>query len=229
MNTASGKLATVPPPSEAPDPEIPRPTARAAAWEALGRPGRVSATIVTALPAVLFVAADALSSLDPALATAGAAAIAGFAWRLRRRQPLRQALAGLLIVAACAGVAAITGQERGFFLIPALIPFAVIAVCAASVAARRPLTGVLLNRVAGGPARWREIGPLRRVYTITTLAAAAVNVVNAAVQAVFYLGNDPVVLAAAHIATGPVFAVLVAVTILLARRAMPASSVPPPA
>ena len=98
--------------------------------------------IVAALPAVVFVAVDGLSSLYPALAAACAAALAGVAWRLRR------------------------------------------------------------------------------VYTITTLVAAAVNVVNAAVQAVFYLGNDPVVLAAAHIATGPVFAVIVAVTIVLARRAI---------
>jgi Protein of unknown function (DUF3159) len=138
---------------------------------------------MTALPAVVFVAVDGLSSLYPGLAAANAAAVAGFAWRLYRRQSLRQALAGLLIVAACAGIAAITGQERGFFLIPALIPFAVIAVCAASIAARRPLTGVLLNRVSGGPAHWREIDQLRRVYTTTTLVAAAVNVVNAAVQA----------------------------------------------
>jgi hypothetical protein len=229
MNATHRTPAVAPPPSAAPVPAIPAQTAGAAAWDALRRPGRVSGMMVTALPAVAFVAADGLSSLYPALAAAGAAAVAGFAWRLSRRQALRQALAGLLIVAACAGIAAITGQERGFFLIPALIPFAVIAVCAASIAARRPLTGVLLNRVSGGPANWREIGPLRRVYTITTLVAAAVNVVNAAVQAVFYLGNDPVVLAAAHIATGPVFAVIVAVTILLARRAMPASNVPPPA
>ena len=48
-------------------------------------------------------------------------------------------------------------------------------------------------------------------------------------QAVFYLGNNPVVLAAAHIATGPVFAVIAAVTIVLARRAMPAGNVPPSA
>jgi hypothetical protein len=182
--------------------------------------------LVTALPAVVFVAADGVSSLHPALAAAGVAAVAGFAWRLCRRQSLRQALAGLLIVAACAGIAAVTGQERGFFLIPALIPFAVIAICVASIAARRPLTGVLLNRVSGGPASWREIDGLRRVYTITTLAAAGVNVINAAVQAIFYLGNDPVVLAAAHIATGPVFAVIVAVTIVLARRAMPATNAP---
>ncbi|MGH3249956.1 MAG: DUF3159 domain-containing protein [Trebonia sp.] len=221
MNAAHRKTAAAPPPADAPAPGSPAQTAGAAAWDALTRPGRISGMIVTTLPAVAFVAVDGLSSLYPALAAAGGAAMAGFAWRLRRRQPLRQALAGLLIVAACASVAAITGQERGFFLIPALIPFAVIAVCVVSIATRRPLTGVLLNRVSGGPAGWREIDRLRRVYTITTLVAATVNVINAAVQAVFYLGNAPVVLATAHIATGPVFAVIVAVTIVLARRAMP--------
>jgi Protein of unknown function (DUF3159) len=226
MNTTCPAPAAGPPPTDARAPGAPSLTAGAAARNALTRPGHVSGMLVTALPAVVFVAADGVSSLYPALAAAGTAAVAGFAWRLYRRQSLRQALAGLLIVAACAGVAAITGQERGFFLIPALIPFAVIAICVASIAARRPLTGVLLNRVAGGPASWREIDGLRRVYTITTLVAAGVNVINAAVQAVFYLGNDPVVLAAAHIATGPVFAVIVAVTIVLARRAMPAGNAP---
>ncbi len=202
-------------------PAVPATPAASAAWRPVTRPGRVSGLVVAAAPTVAFVAADALSSLDPALAVAGAVAVAGFAWRLRQRESLRGALAGLLLVAACAVVAAVTGQERGFFLIPALIPFAVVAVCAGSVLAGRPLTGVILNRVSGGPAGWRQVTPLRRVYVVSTLVCAAVNVVNAAVQTVFYLANAPVVLAAAHVATGPVFAAIVAVTVVFARRAMP--------
>jgi hypothetical protein len=80
---------------------------------------------------------------------------------------------------------------------------------------------VLLNRVSGGPADWRQVPRLRRVYVASTLVCAAVNVVNAAVQAVFYLADEPVVLAVAYAATGPVFAVIVAVTIAFTRRAMP--------
>jgi hypothetical protein len=186
--------------------------------------GRVSGVIVAAAPAVVFVAADAVSSLHPALAAAGAAAVAGFAWRLARHQPAWQALAGLGVSAACAGVAALTGQERGFFLIPALVPFAVIAVCVTSVVAGQPLTGVLLNRIAGGPPDWRRVPGLRRAYVVSTLVCTAVSVVNATVQAVFYLADDPVVLAAAHVATGPVFAVIVAATIAFARRARPGSA-----
>lgn len=220
MSTADGKHTTVHPPPATAAPEPVALRAAAAAWQALSQPGRIAGMIVTSLPVVVFVVVDAVASLYPALAAAGAVAAAGFAWRLHRRQPLRQALAGLAIVAACAAVAAITGQERGFFLIPALVPFVVIAVCAVSIVTRRPLTGVLLNRVSGGPANWREIRPLRQVYTATTLAAVAVNVVNAIVQALFYLANNPAVLAAAHVATGPVFAVIAAVTVVLARRAM---------
>jgi hypothetical protein len=90
-----------------------------------------------------------------------------------------------------------------------------------SILAGRPLTGIILNRVSGGPVAWRQVRRLRRVYVISTLACAAVNVANAAVQAVFYLANQPAVLAAAHAATGPVFAVIVSVTVVFARRAMP--------
>ena len=191
---------------------------------ALARPGRVSGMVVTAAPGIVFVTADAVSSLYPALAAAGAAAVAGLGWRLARRQGLWQSLAGLAVVAACAAVAAVTGQERGFFLLPALVPFAVIAICVGSVIAGRPLTGLILNRVSGGPAGWRQVPRLRRVYVVSTLVCTAVSVVNATVQAVFYLADDPVVLAAAHVATGPVFAVIVAATIAFARRARPGSA-----
>jgi hypothetical protein len=200
-----------------------------AAIRALTSPGRVSSTVVAAAPALVFVAADAAGPLDAALAAAGGVALAGLGWRAYRRQGVKHALTGLLLVAACAAVAAVTGQERGFFLIPALIPFAVVVVCVGSVLAKRPLTGVLLNRVSGGPAGWREMPALRRVYTASTLACAAVNVVNAALQAVFYVANDPVMLAVVHIATGPVFAVIVAVTVVFARRAMPGADVDMPA
>jgi hypothetical protein len=75
---------------------------------------------------------------------------------------LRGALTGLLLVAACAAVAGVTGQERGFFLIPALIPYVVVAVCVASVLAGRPLTGMILNpglRRPGPLARHRPAAP----------------------------------------------------------------------
>jgi hypothetical protein len=61
----------------------------------------------------------------------------------------------------------------------------------------------------------------RRVHLIATATALAINVVNATVQVIFYGRGDTLVLAVAHAATGPVFATLVAVTVVAARRAMP--------
>ena len=55
----------------------------------------------------------------------------------------------------------------------------------------------------------------------------AVNIVNATVQVVFYRADEPIVLGVAHIATGPVFAAIVAVTLICARRVITASDAPP--
>jgi hypothetical protein len=55
---------------------------------------------------------------------------------------------------------------------------------------------------------------------MSTLTAIAINVVNAVIQVAFYRADEPVVLGAAHVATGPVFAGLVAGTIVFARRAI---------
>lgn len=182
------------------------------------RTGRIEATVVAAAPTVVFLVAAAVGSLGVAVGVAGVAAVAVFGWRLYRRARLRTAALGLVLVAACAAVATVTGQARGFFLIPALIPFGVIAVCLATVVAGRPLTGLVLNKVIGGPPRWWTRPRLRRVHLVATLACAAVNVVNAILQVVFYRADQPLVLGALHIATGPVFALIVAVTIGFARR-----------
>lgn len=152
---------------------------------------RGEATAVATAPTVAFLIADAFGDLGQAVVVASGTAVAVFGWRLYRRQPLRAAVLGLLVVGACGAVAAATGQARGFFLIPALIPFSVIAVCVATIVIGRPLTGLVLNKVIGGPPRWWTRMRLRRVH---------------------------LVLGALHIATGPVFAAIVAVTIGFARR-----------
>lgn len=185
---------------------------------------RIETTLVAAAPTIAFLVADAIGTLPVAVAVAGATAVAVFAWRLYRRARLGAAALGLVLVAACATVAVMTGQARGFFLIPALIPFGVIAVCVATIVAGRPLTGLILNKVIGGPPRWWIHPGLRRVHLVATLACAAVNVVNGALQVIFYRADQPLVLGALHIATGPVFAVIVAVTIGFARRYAPASA-----
>jgi hypothetical protein len=57
-----------------------------------------------------------------------------------------------------------------------------------------------------------------RIYDVTTLIAVAVNIVSFSLQASFYAADQTVVLAVAHAATGPIFATLVAGTLIAVRR-----------
>lgn len=185
------------------------------AWRKSGGTGGI---LVASSPTLVFVAASTLGGLTAAVVAAAVTAVATFAYRLARHEALGGALAGLVVAAVCALLAALTGEARGFFLLPTLLPAVILLVCLATVIARRPLTGLLLNRVAGGPPNWRHQRRLLRVYDISTLIAVLVNAVNFALQAFFYAADEPLVLAAAHIATGPVFATLVAGTLLAVRR-----------
>ncbi|HEY2222838.1 DUF3159 domain-containing protein [Actinomycetospora sp.] len=186
-----------------------------AAWT---RSGGWSGIAVTSAPTVVFVVASALGGLTAAVVAAAVTAVVAFVYRLVRREALAGALTGLLVVAVCAVAAAVTGESRGFFLLPAALPGVIVLICLGTVIARRPLTGLLLNRLAGGPAQWPRDRGLMRVYDVTTVIAIAVNLVNLALQAFFYAADQTVVLAAAHVATGPIFATLVAGTVLAVRR-----------
>ena len=124
----------------------------------------------------------------------------------------------------CAGIAAFSGEARAFFLLPTLIPAVMGVVFLGSVLVRRPVTGMLFNRLVGGPADWRDHARLLRVYTLTTLAGVVLHVLNLAVRGVAYLANQPAVLAALGIAAVPAFAALAAVTLVAARRAITTSA-----
>ncbi|MCD2196762.1 DUF3159 domain-containing protein [Actinomycetospora endophytica] len=189
-----------------------------AAW---ARSGGWSGIAVAAAPTAVFVVTSALTELPAAVIAAGVTAVGAFAYRLARHEPLGGALAGLGVVVVCAVAAAVTGEARGFFLLPAALPGVVVVICLGSLVARRPVTGLLLNRLAGGPVHWPRRRDLLRVYDVTTVIAVAVNLVNFALQAVFYAADQTAVLAVAHVATGPVFAALVAGTVVAVRRRLP--------
>lgn len=179
---------------------------------------RTASMLVTAAPTIVFVAVNSAGSLTAAVIAAAATALAGFVYQLLRKKPLRNALIGPLIVAACATVAVVSGNAKGFFVVPGLITGIVVVVCAVTILVRRPLSGLLLNRISGGPPDWYARPRLRRVHVITTWLCAAVDVVSMAATVVFYLTDNTVGLAAVHIANAPVFAVIVAVCVMRARR-----------
>jgi hypothetical protein len=211
-------------PQPSPSQPVSHRTAPESGWAAIRQtwsdPDRWVGLVVAAAPGLVFVAVNVVAFLYPAIIAAAVTAVAGLGYRLLRRQSPRSALIGILVVAVCAVVAAVTGEARGFFLVPTLVPFAVIVICLGTIVARRPLTGLLLNRVSGGPRDWYRNTALRRVHLIATGAAIGINVINATVQVIFYDRGDTVVLAVAHAATGPLFATLVAVTIVAVRKTL---------
>ena len=203
------------------------PATLGAAWRrSLARSGGVTGIVVAAAPAVAFVVADALGGLTWAFVALAVAAPVAFGVRLARRESLRGALVGLAVAGVCAAVAAFSGEARAFFLLPTLIPAALGVFFLGSVLVRRPVTGVLLNRLAGGPADWRDDARLLRVYTITTLAAVGLHALNLVLRGVAYLADQPAVLAALGVAAAPLFAVLAAVTLVAARRAIATDPAP---
>lgn len=195
----------------------------------LARSGGVTGILVAAVPAVAFVVADAVGGLSWAFVALAVAAAVVFGVRLARRESLRGALIGLAVAGACAAIAAFSGEARAFFLLPTLIPAVMGAVFLGSVLVRRPVAGVLFNRLVGGPVDWREHPRLLRIYTVSTLAGVAFHALNLALRGVAYLADQPAVLAALGVAAVPVFALLAAVTLVAARRAITAAPAAVPA
>lgn len=112
------------------------------------------------------------------------------------------------------------GDGHDAALFGTLLPAGLVLLFLGSVLAGRPLTGLLANRVVGGPRTWREHAALMQVYVMTTLAGAAVSALTFAVQAVSYAEHQPLTFWAAQVVAVPVFAVLAVVTLVAARRAV---------
>jgi MFS family permease len=206
-----------------------RPTIATAVRRGVDRSGGWTGIAIASAPTAAFVIANVLGGLTWAfIALAGTAAVT-FAVRLARRESLGSALVGLVVAAGCALVAALTGEARGFFLVPTLLPAGWTLVFLGSVLIGRPLTGIGLNRLARGPRDWRRDPPLRRVYNVSSLIAAGICFVNFILGGVLYLTDQLAAMAVQDITFIPVPFVLAAFTVAAARRAMrrPAAATPP--
>jgi hypothetical protein len=199
------------------------------ARQALERSGGWVGIVVAAAPTVAFVIANALGGLTWAFIALAVSAPAAFGVRLARRESLREALIGFVIAAVCALAAALTGEARGFFLVPTLLPAGWALLFAGSALIGRPLTGVALNRLAGGPRNWRQHALLRRIYSTTTWVAAGICFVNFVLRVVLYLMEQLAALAVVEVAVVPVPFALAAFTVAAARRAVRRSAAVIPA
>lgn len=200
-----------------PDP-VPRSAARVAAARALERVGGPVGLAAATAPTVAFVTADAVRGLETAFVALGVTAVAACAVRLVRRESPGAAVAGLLVAGVCAVVAALAGEARAFFLPTMVVPAVFVLAHLVLLGAGRPLMGLMVNPLAGGPRHWRQHPALRRVYVVSSLVGLALAAANLLARVVFYLADQPAVLAAVQVGATTVFAAHFAVTLVVARR-----------
>jgi intracellular septation protein A len=205
----------------APPPEDLRDRTRQQILDSLGG---WSGTVVAAVPLVAFVIVNAVAGLRTAVIAAVASAVLVAGYRMARRQPVQQALTGLVSVAIAAAIAARTGQARGFFVLGIVSAFGYAALFALSLLVRRPLVGVLWEYLDPSPLppgqRWHKLRELRRAYDVATVAVLAMFLARAVVQLSLFKDNRTGLLAVAKLVMGlPLYLAVVAVVFWVVRRA----------
>ncbi|MFD9733299.1 DUF3159 domain-containing protein [Umezawaea sp. NPDC059074] len=193
---------------------------RTATTSALSRFDGASGLAVAAAPSVAFGVLSTTVSTTAGLVAAAAVSAATVLWRLARRASLKQAVVGVALVAVYSAVVLATGEAKNYFLVQSLTSVATVLLCLASVAVRWPLAGVLLNRIVGGRRGWRENATFLRLYTRATLACAGVAAVTSTVQVSLYLADRTALLAAVTSVDGPLWGVVAAAIVVVARKAV---------
>lgn len=175
----------------------------------------------SSIPVIVFVIANILGDLRPAIIVATAAAVAIAVGRLVQRRPIRHALNGLFGVGLGAAIAWNTGEEKDFYLPGILITVGYGLALLGSVFVRQPLVGWIYSVVAdGGRAEWRGNPRLLRMFAWLTIGWAAVYLTKAALQTVLFAHNMTTALGITRIVLGfPPYALLLAGTIWSVRRA----------
>jgi hypothetical protein len=150
-------------------------------------------------------------------------------WRIVAREPLTQAVSGVLGIALGAGIALYTGRAQDFFVPGILKNVGYGALYAISALVRWPLVGLLLGFMLGEDLRWRRVRPRMRVYQQATWLWAGVFALRAAVQGSLYTAGQTTALGFVNVLLGlPLFGLAVGLTWLLVRRVPAAKPEPDP-
>ncbi|MFD4635985.1 DUF3159 domain-containing protein [Lentzea sp. NPDC058436] len=174
--------------------------------------------VYSAVPVIVFVAANAFLSLPLTIGISIGVGLALFAFRLTRGERVTAAVGSLAGVAVASAVVAWTGSSRDFFVLGIWLSLAGFVLTLASVLVRRPLTGVIWNAMHGGAHPWRTDRAVLRAHDIATLAAALVFGARFLVQQWLYLDENTGLLGVARIAMGTPLTVLAALVVIWAFR-----------
>jgi len=137
--------------------------------------------------------------------------------RLIQRTPVMPAVAGLIGIAASAGVALWSGRAEDNFILGFVVNGLWLGVLLVSLLVRRPVLGYLAGALAGDP-QWRSQPGTRRIATVATWLWAGLFGVRLLVQVPLYVSASIGALAGAKLIMGvPLYAAWLWVTWLLYR------------
>lgn len=184
----------------------------------LARMGTRMGFVYSAVPVVVFVTANLFLPLAVTLTAALLTGAGLTVFRLVRGERWTSAVGSLVGVAIAAGIVAVTGSAKNYFMVGIWAYFAGFVIALGSVLARRPVTGVIWNFVHGGKYRWRSDRKVLRAQTAATLAAACVLGARFALQQWLYITDNTSALGVARVAMGTPLSALVVIVIVWAFR-----------
>ncbi|QDY07193.1 DUF3159 domain-containing protein [Micromonospora sp. HM134] len=176
--------------------------------------------VESSIPVVVFVLANVVGELRPAvIASVGVAVLIAIV-RLVQRRPVRHAVNGLFGIAIGAAIAWRTGDERDFYLPGILYGIGYGIALLLSAVIRQPLVGWIWSvLVAKGRSEWRDDPRLVRTFTQLTVLWGVVWLAKVGVQAGLYLAHQDTALGVARLALGyPPYALLLLITVWVVRR-----------
>jgi hypothetical protein len=160
------------------------------------------AIVDTGLGPVAFVTINALAGLEVAAAVAVAISVLIAIYRAVKREPLTNAVGGVIGTGLAVFIALYTGSASGFF-VPRAFQNAGLAIAFwGSIAFRRPLVGFIVSPLYHFPPGWHRDARVRRAFAEGTAAFALVFSVRAVVYTVLILADREEALAGAVIVLG---------------------------
>ena len=160
------------------------------------------ALVDTGLGPVLFVTVNALTDLESAAVAAIAVSVVIALYRAVRREPLTNAIGGVLGTGLAVFIALRTGSASGFFVPRAFQNAGLALAFWGSIAFRRPLVGFIVAPIYHFPSGWHRDRRVRRAFAEGTAAFAIVFSVRTLVYTVLIVLEREEALAGAVVVLG---------------------------
>ena len=186
--------------------------------------GGVRGLLESVVPFAVFSGAYAITEeLRPSIVAALVPAVLLSLWRIVAREPLTQAISGVVGIGFGALIASRTGNASDVFVPSLLKNSASAVVCAISAVVRWPIVGIVVGPVAGEMLAWRNDPPRLAAYRLATWIWVAMFLVRLAVQFPLWLADQTVLLGTlnAFVLGLPLFGLAVWLSWVVLRRVPP--------